>query len=174
MKIIAASVIGIMIVAGFAVFSYGAFARAIFEKRLHIVDLQKEIKNFEKSEDYIEELETLLAQVEEQKDEIESVFVHERSLIRVIETFEETARVLGVTLAVENASLPVSSDAGPVFQLRVEGDFDSIYRFIRTLEILPFQFSFNDVDMRKESNPTAKKSVWVAIIQLSLLSYIPQ
>lgn len=173
-NIISAILVMFLLVGAPAIFIF-VFSSVIYDTSDHVVDIQKEIQNTEAREHTIEDLEKLLRDIDEYADDIDGVFVDERSLVAVIETFEKTADILGLQASIENVYLPTSERSqGPEFQIRLEGDFDALYRFIRTLESMPFQFSFSGIDMSK--NPTAdpSKNAWRATLRLLLLSFISQ
>lgn len=146
------------------------FINKIYQKQMSLIEIQQKIKKTEARKQNLKDFEALFTRVQERKDDIENIFVDERSVVRVIEALEEHARLLGVDFKVESASLPTTTvTRGPEIQLHLEGSFAAIYQYIRVLEVLPFQFTFNLIDIRKNS-PDA---VWSATIRLTVLSFMP-
>lgn len=160
----------VVVLLGFLVGAIWAFSGMIDKKRNDRITIQKEIRSMEMRQNTVKGLEQLFKAVDERKEEIENIFVDERSVVRVIEEFERTAISAGIALTLESASLPTSKESrGPEFQLRVEGSFDGIVRYLRLLEVMPFQFSFDDIGIEKQ---TVKEDAWSGVIRLTLLSFM--
>lgn len=146
------------------------FINTIYQKQANLIEIQQKIKKTEAREQNLKDFEALFARVQGRKDDIENIFVDERSVVRVIEALEEHARILGVDFKVESATLPTATGIrGPEIQLRLEGSFTKIYQYIRILEVLPFQFAFDLIDIRKSSSD----ALWSATIRLTVLSFMP-
>lgn len=146
------------------------FINTIYKKQASLIEIQRMIKKTEEREQNLKDFEALFARVQERKDDIENIFVDERSVVRVIEALEEHARILGVDFKVESASLPATTGIrGPEIQLHLGGSFTKIYQYIRILEVLPFQFAFDLIDIRKNGSDAA----WSATVRLTVLSFIP-
>lgn len=175
MKNIIIAILVMLLLVGTPAIVIFVFSSVIYDTSDHLIDIQKEIRNTEARERTIGDLEKVLGDIDEYTAAIDGVFVDERSLVAVIETFEKTAEMFGLRAAIEHVSLPTSEHSqGPEFQIRLEGDFDALYRFIRTLEVMPFQFSFSSIDMSKNPTEDPSKNVWRATLRLLLLSFISQ
>ncbi|PIR69266.1 MAG: hypothetical protein COU47_04195 [Candidatus Niyogibacteria bacterium CG10_big_fil_rev_8_21_14_0_10_46_36] len=166
-------IIGVIVLLAFLAWLGRFFVAKISEKQQHLVDIQTEIERMGVRQQNLKDLEILFDEVQQRKDEIDSVFINERSVVRVIESFEARARELGVELEVESASLPTASAArGPEIQLHLEGSFDALYRYIKVLEVMPFQISIDLVNINKRSS--AEGPGWAATIRLTVLSFLSQ
>jgi len=174
MKEIIASIIFVLFSFSLLVGLGNFFVGKIYEKRDHLVGIQREIQRTEARQQNVKDLEKLFGEVQEREDEIKNVFVSERSVVAVIEAFEASARDVGVQLEVESAALPTGSAVrGPEIQLHLEGNFDGLYRYVKVLEVLPFQFSvdFLNISKRKSVEGSAE---WTATIRLTVLSFLSQ
>ncbi|MDP2676326.1 MAG: hypothetical protein Q8O83_01425 [bacterium] len=147
------------------------FIDAIYEKRERLITIQEEIQKMEARQQNLKDLEALFGEVQKREKDIENIFVSERSVVRVIEALEARARDLAISLRVDSASLPTASATrGPEIQIRLSGSFDALYRYIKILEVLPFQLSIDVLHV--SMSDTAEE--WSSTIKLTVLSFMPQ
>lgn len=152
-------------------------AGTMIEKRASLTAIQRTIFLTDERQKNIKALEHFLEDTRAQETEIDRAFVHERSIVDFITALEHFAVAAGVVFEAQNAILPTQGTGqGPEFQLHVEGRFDNVMRFIGFLEVMPYQISFNaiDVSVQSQSSQGTKETLWAATMRLTLLSFIQQ
>src|SRR3989344_2064798 len=75
----------------------------------------------------------------------------------------------GVDVRVESANLaPGQKNSWPSFRLETSGKFSSVFRFPLLLENLPYEISFEEINITKSGD---LKEPWNAVYAIKLLSY---
>ena len=129
------------------------------------------------------------------KQDIESLkelYIYENDTPKFIEKLETLANVTGVKMHLSSlTSNSDKKDASLAVSLEVDGKYQNIGRFIRSLELIPNYIVFNSISLNKAMNgslspnagdglntPTSPKNgpvkssdTWSAKISLSVLSY---
>ena len=129
--------------------------------------LREEIAEAELKKKNIRALNTLLQDIDIERQKIENVFVNERSVVRFIEDIETMAELSQVDLTIESASLPISGEDGePVFRFTTESRFESLFKFLALLEKINYQIKIEETQFRKNENR------WTGRFEVRLLSYL--
>lgn len=152
-------------------------AGIVIEKQASIRGIQQDILLNDERQKNVKSLEKLLEDIEPQKKRIESVFIGERAVIDFIKALEQMASTTHIGFSLENAALPsLNSDVGPKFELRVNGSFDEVLRFIGLLEAMPYQILIDSVQVRKQSGVEQNKGTgtWTAAVKITLLSFVSE
>ena len=158
--IILVLIIGAILVVGFWSVS------SVAAKRDSIIDIRKNIALTETRKTNIRTLEDLLADINPQRQEAEKVFIYKKNLVDFVKELEHIAELTEVRLEIESATFSSSQKNLPSFQFKIKGDFDSVYRYFKILEVLPYQLSFDSLQMLGSGQE------WKGMTRITLLSYI--
>lgn len=143
----------------------------IQKERDKVLSLRRELAVIEKKQKNIQSLERLLDETEEQKRDVENIFVDDKTVVRFIEELERLAEITGAVLEIKDASLPrTDEDLGPTFSMEIEGSFKNIFRYLELLENVPFQVEFNEIRFVKPGG-AGGAGAWSLAIVLRVLSY---
>ncbi|MBI5139780.1 hypothetical protein HZA26_04210 [Candidatus Nomurabacteria bacterium] len=135
------------------------------------MDLREEISK----RDQIKNLDRSLKMVEGEIAMLETHFIKSSDVVPFLDMIEKMAprvsakaEVSLVDLAKDNSSL--------VVEVKVEGSFEAVYKFLILLEDSPYELSFTSANIRRSSdgdleseNPIPK---WSAVFKVNLLSFI--
>lgn len=149
-----------------AVFLYGALggiAQEIGEARGRIAALDSELKNLKIFEKFI-------ADTEKDMERIRESFISRDELLRFIDDVENAGRESEVGVRVESANLSTDgiNDSGPSFRLEASGNFSSVFKYSLLLENLPYEISFEEMNITKSGD---ENEPWRAVYVVKLLSY---
>lgn len=107
---------------------------------------------------------------------VESVFLSEDEMIRVIEGLESISVGSGVKLKINSVSADGAKNSKPYFSFSVDGSFEQILQYLYSLENLPYLINITkasivkrgvSIDDDKESGPGG----WQGIFNIELESY---
>ncbi|OGF80489.1 hypothetical protein A2W48_00930 [Candidatus Giovannonibacteria bacterium RIFCSPHIGHO2_12_44_12] len=113
--------------------------------------------------------ESFIANTENERKLVEESFVGREGLIKFIENIERVGGEGGVDVRVESANLaPGQKNSWPSFRLETSGKFSSVFRFPLLLENLPYEISFEEINITKSGD---LKEPWNAVYAIKLLSY---
>lgn len=154
----------------------------ISSERKEILELRKNILRGEKKNTDEKSLARLLDGVKKEKGLIESVFLKEDDLIRLIKGLESIGESSGVSLKISAISAEKNSASKPVISFSAEGTFEQLFKYLYFLENLPYLITINKVSFQAEED--GKKSVqgnnggkgdlipvWQALFSIQLESY---
>lgn len=156
------------------IYSMGHVAGILYKKHATVSSIQKSILLADERQKNIKSLERSLQEAAPQKEALDRIFADERSIVDFIKTLESMATAAGVMLTVQNATLPASgAELGPEFQIRIEGSFDRLARFLESLEVMAYQVSFSTLTMdTHSSSQNTSEGEWLATAKIVLLSFL--
>ncbi len=132
------------------------------EAKERLLTFDSQLKDFKIFESFI-------ADTENERMLVEESFVSREELIKFIENIERVGVGSGVDVRVESANLaPDEKNSRPSFRLETSGNFSSVFRFPLLLENLPYEISFDEINITKSGD---LKEPWNAVYVIKLLSY---
>lgn len=153
----------------------------ISSERKAILELRKNILRSEKKNTDEKSLARFLDGVKNERGLIESVFLKEDDLIRLIKGLESIGESSGVSLKISAISAEKNAASKPVISFSAKGTFEQLFKYLYFLENLPYlittnKVSFqNDEDGRVGAQENSKKNgaipVWKALFSIQLESY---
>lgn len=137
-----------------------------------IYGLKKNIAENEEKISNLKSLNAILEETKEDKELVQSVFLTNDQLIRVIESLEFIGKTSSTTLKISSVSSDAAKSSKPSFSFSAEGSFAQVFKFARYLENLPYYFSISRISFNKV-NEAQKNSLpqWQAIFNIELESY---
>ena len=146
-----------------------------------ILELRKNILRNEKKNTDEKSLARFLSGIKEEKKLVESVFLKEDDLIRLIKGLESIGESSGASLKISAISAEKKTSSKPVISFSAKGTFEQLFRYLYFLENLPYLITINKVSFQNEEdgNESAqgnnKKSAtvpsWQASFSIQLESY---
>lgn len=118
-----------------------------------------------------------IASVTEKKNLLETHFAKSSDVVPFLDSLENLAKNVGVKAGVSLVDLPEKED-GLIVEMKVAGDFKTVYKFLKLLENSPYQLELTSVNLQNISqDETAtkspdKKTGWEALLRIKLLSFI--
>ncbi|MCK6462760.1 MAG: hypothetical protein L6Q29_03005 [Candidatus Pacebacteria bacterium] len=113
-----------------------------------------------------------------ESDIIESVFLTEDEMIRVIEGLESISANSGVKLKINSVSADGAKNLKPSFSFSVDGPFESIIRYLYSLENLPYLINITRASIIKkgtsasaDAGEEAVAGGWQGVFTIELESY---
>ena len=153
----------------------------IYSEKKSILELKKIILQNDKKNNEEKSLVRLLDGIKNEKGLIESVFLKETDLIRLIKGLESIGESSGVLLKISSISTEKNATAKPTLSFSVKGTFEQLFQYLYFLENLPYliridKVSFqNEEDGKKSATGNDKKSnltpLWQALFSIQLESY---
>ena len=102
---------------------------------------------------------------------LETHFVKSSDVVPFLDTIEKLAKEVGVKAEVVSVNIS-DNEPGLLVELKAQGDFEIIYKFIKLLENSPYDIKFSSMDIQNNSVSTDKNSVWSASFHMKLLSFV--
>lgn len=170
----------VLIFSAFAGWFY-VFSKISSESK-EIIELRKNILRGEKSNVNEQSLSRLLDSLKKEREEVESVFLKEDDLIRLIKGLESIGESSGVSLKISAISAEKSAASKPAISFSAEGTFEQLFKYLYFLENLPYLITINKVFFQKEESGNSgaagnndKKNkpapVWQTLFNIQLESY---
>lgn len=157
-----------------------ALSKISSEKKA-ILELRKNILREEKKKTDEKSLARFLDGVKNERVIIESVFLKEDDLIRLIKGLESIGESSGVSLKISAISTEKKADSKPVISFTAKGTFEQLFKYLYFLENLPYLITINNVSFQNEetgrvgAQENSKKNgatpVWKALFNIQLESY---
>ena len=120
-------------------------------------------------------LNSSISKIEDEKNLLETHFAQSGDIVPFLDTLEATGKKVGVKAQV--ALVNISKDGqNLVLEMKVDGSFEGIYKFILLLENSPYELEFTSTDIRKNETVNAAGKVnssWMADLKMNLLSFVP-
>lgn len=169
-------------------FIFAAFAgwfyifSKISSERKAILELRKNILRGEKKSTDEKSLTRFLDGVKNEKGLIESIFLKEDDLIRLIKGLESIGESSGVSLKISAISVEKNAASKPVVSFSAKGTFEQLFKYLYFLENLPYLITINKVSFQQEEDgqKTTQKNndkksdtipTWQALFGIQLESY---
>lgn len=157
-----------------------ALSKISSEKKA-ILELRKNIMRGEKKNTDEKSLVRFLDGVKNERSLIESVFLREDDLIRLIKGLESIGESSGVFLKISAISAEKNAASKPVISFAAKGTFEQLFKYFYFLENLPYLITINKVSFQNEETggeivPAGGKKiisapVWQALFNIQLESY---
>ena len=153
----------------------------ISSERKAILELRKTILRGEKNNINEKSLSRLVDSVKKEREIVESVFLKENDLIRLIKGLESIGESSGVSLKISAISSERSAASKPNVSFVAKGTFEQLFQYLYFLENLPYMITINKVSFQNEEDE--KESVqgndkkiglipkWQALFSIQLESY---
>lgn len=156
------------------------FSKISSEKK-EILELRKNILHREKKNTDEKSLARFLDGVKNERSLIESVFLKEDDLIRLIKGLESIGESSGVSLKISAISAEKNAASKPVVSFSAEGTFEQLFKYLYFLENLPYFITINKISFQSEEDGKeivqagGKKiistPVWKSLFNIQLESY---
>ena len=153
----------------------------ISSERKVFIELRKNILRSEKKNTDEKSLFRFLDGVKNERGLIESVFLKEDDLIRLIKGLESIGESSGVSLRISAISAEKNAASKPVISFSAQGTFGQLFKYLYFLENLPYLITINKVSFQNEEErrdgekEDSKKNnaipVWKALFSIQLESY---
>jgi Tfp pilus assembly protein PilO len=150
--------------------------KTLFNLKENALAVKKELVAAEANVASIKSLENLLAGLKKENEKMSYIFLEKEEIVSFIETLEKLAGISGVKLEIK--SIKITDDLSgnkksekPVLLLETSGSFRDIFYFISLAQKLPYQISFNQVDIHKNALNKNEKNLWNSKISVTVLSY---
>lgn len=149
--------------------------------RKEILELRKSIIRNDKKTVDEKSLATFLDGVKNEKGLIESVFLKEDDLIRLIKGLESIGESSEVSLKISAISTEKGVASKPIISFSAEGEFEQIFKYLYFLENLPYLITINQVSFQNteagseiaqaDNKKENSNMVWQALFSIKLESY---
>jgi hypothetical protein len=116
--------------------------------------------------DNLSELQSKVVGLDSQIVKVDNFVISEDDLVLFIESLEKIGQTVGVEVLVDS----VQEVEGVTFLVKASGSFDSLYRLISLVDVMPYPVLIEDLKL--ESLPDTvglTKNIWQADINLRLL-----
>lgn len=153
----------------------------IFSERKAIFELRKNIIRSEKKNIDEKSLNQFLDGIKKERETIESVFLKEDDIIRLIKGLESIGESSGVSLKISAISTEKKATSKPIISFSAQGTFEQLFKYMYFLENLPYFITINKVSFQNEKDGNEsvqvnnkKSSVapsWQALFSIQLESY---
>ncbi|MBI2023979.1 hypothetical protein HYT00_01120 [Candidatus Giovannonibacteria bacterium] len=131
-----------------------------------IAETNDKIFNFRAELINLKSWERFLDETGNERKILSSAFVNEKSLVHFIEDLEKSGRENGVEVEVHAVNLAEGQNEPPSFRLESAGNFSSVYKYLISLETLPYEIVFRRVFWDAES-----EGKWRGVYEINLVSY---
>lgn len=157
----------LLVLAAFSAVVTGAGLFFLWQEEAKLVTSAQALISAEKKKENLERFLRIYDQTVVGREKISNYFVSVETLPSFIERLEQAAREAGIIYTLSSTQ-PVTAGKQEVLQLvmATEGDFNRIYRFIKTLENLPYILTINQAYL----SPSASGS-WRANFNATLASF---
>ncbi len=109
--------------------------------------------------------------IKKEKYSLESHFVKNTNIVPFLDSLEKLASLVSVKNEILSVNVP-SNDTSLVINLKMEGDFNSIYKFLMLLENSSYEITINSFNVTRSLNQGEKDlKKWTADFKISLLSF---
>ena len=156
------------------------FSKINSEKK-EIFELRKIILRNDKKNNNEKSLSRLIDGIKKEKNIIDSFFLKEKDLIRLINGLESIGENASVSLKISSVSVEKKAGSKPGLLFSVKGTFDQLFKYLYFLENLPYLITVDSVSFQKtgdgnentQENAKENKSthLWQALFSIKLESY---
>ncbi|HEY4502815.1 MAG TPA: hypothetical protein VJC14_00030 [Candidatus Paceibacterota bacterium] len=121
----------------------------------------------------LQSLERSLRSVETERALLESHFIKSSDIVPFLEMIEKSAPSVGATAEVSLVDIP-KDNSGLLVEMKVNGRFESVYKFLTLLENSSYELDFLYIDIQQSSSGDIKdsSSQWLATFRVKLLSFV--
>ncbi|KKR67949.1 MAG: hypothetical protein UU10_C0033G0009 [Parcubacteria group bacterium GW2011_GWF1_40_6] len=131
----------------------------------------------ERRRENITSLDRAFEEIFENKTLLERHFAKSSDVVPFLDTLEGLAPKAGVEMEVNSVNIKDDNTVLSI-DIRVNGNFGAVYKFLSLLENSPYELDFSSIDMSKlktgdSIDKTVEESKWDAVFRIQLLSFIP-
>lgn len=146
--------------------------KASSEKKV-IIELRKTTLQNKKIWEEEKFLADMLDRLKKEKDIINSVFLKEDEIIRLIKSLESIGDNLGVVLKIISISPSTGKELKPKVSFIANGSFEQLFRYIYMLENIPYLVTMDKVSLQNTKEEISKKENynWQALFNIQLEGY---
>ncbi|MDO8554964.1 MAG: hypothetical protein Q7R75_00110 [bacterium] len=167
-KFVAMTVLLILVILALSLLLFYLFNRAN-QKIMEINDIRGQFYKYQRGAEKIRVLEKDMAELETWKQEASGLILNKDTIVKFVEDAEQLANIAGVSLEMKSVNIFDGAEEKPRFTLGVEGNFSSLYQFMRLLENSRYKIEFISASIKKPENE--KTGNWFSEISLRLLSF---
>lgn len=144
----------------------------ILKDNKYIALLRGDIETSERRLDNTRSLNTLLKNIENEKEKISSVFLNQKNVVKFVEELEFLSQKTGVDFTMKAINLPAKSESlKPSFQFQIKGSFRDLFHYLVLLEDLFYQIEFGNAQFSEIPKDPKNPDLWQVDFELTLLSY---
>ncbi|RJQ30818.1 hypothetical protein C4572_03590 [Candidatus Parcubacteria bacterium] len=165
------SVTCLIVLIGLSGSAWFFLAAKIFAARAAVMELKTKVSQNGKKIEEEKNLKRMLAGISKETALVDSVFLGQAELIRLIEGLEGIGSDSGVSLQIKSINVEKNS---PSLNLSLEGSFEKLFEYLYLLENLPYLINIQNVSFRKPdegSGAAAQSGNWQADFNILLDSY---
>lgn len=174
-------IVSILLIAGVNIFGIASWwftFSHILKESDYIATVRGDILATERRLDNVRSLSVLLKNIENEKEKVSSVFLNQKSVVKLIEELEFLSQKAGVEFAMKTIDLPsTAGEKKPAFQFQTKGSFNDLFHYLILLEDLFYEVEFGRVQFAETSSKIQggeflqSQGLWEANFELTLLSY---
>lgn len=154
------------------------FFKASAEKKA-IIDLRKIVLQNNKKNEEEKLLAEALDRLKKEKDIINTVFLKEDDIVRLIKILESIGDNSGVVLKISSILPSSDKELKPKISFVADGSFEQLFTYMEMLENIPYLATIDKVSLQKIQGAKADKSdykpllnsSWQALFSVHLESY---
>lgn len=137
-------------------------------KEKEILELREKLLVINEKKNNITAFKKFLEEIKEDKNRINGVFLIEDKIIKFIENLEKISKLAQTEIEIQSALLSEKEDLGPVFNFKLTGSFENLFRSLSLMENLPHQIEIKELRLVKER----EENLWQAQFRIQVLSFI--
>ena len=157
-----------------AVFSFWWVLNSIKSTEAESENAQAEWQAENTRREAIRSLERSIKDIEDERVALESHFAQSENVVPFLDTLESLAQQAGGEAKVTAVDIPKDKEE-LVVSLRVEGSFQSNYKFIKLLENSPYELEIESFDLStgvSSEGAAIESSLWEGRFTLRLISFV--
>lgn len=133
------------------------------------VELQKEVSTREE----MKFLDTTIKSIKNEIVSLDKHFVQSSNVVPFLDMIEALALRAKAKAEVVLVDLP-KNNPNLMVEVKAEGGFDSVYKFLNLLENSPYEIEFMSVDLQTplSETPNKQQAKWSIFLKIKLLSFI--
>lgn len=158
----------------FSCFIFYFLYQTINSNKVNLVLAQEKWQTEHLRRENVKSLIDLLKKIESEKKLLETHFVKNSDIVIFLNAIEKLSKDVGAKSEIDNVDVAKDNSSLTV-EMKVEGDFETIYKLILLLENSPYNMEFisvnlqnlNGVDLSITKNPQ-----WIGTFKIKLLSFV--
>lgn len=164
-KLFTKSIIALVLTLALVGLVFG-FKFMVNKKATQVGELSQSVALASHKRDNLSQLQNKLSGLDSQIFKVDSFVVSADNLVLFIENLERLGQATGVEVLVDS----VQETGGVIFLVKASGPFNSLYRLISLIEVMPYPVLIEDLKLESLSDTTeSPKNVWQADIVIRLL-----
>ncbi len=160
------SIILILLINILAIVSWFYFLSILKNQNQSMQDIKYKIQSAVQKINAVKLSESLLENEAENKTKIDSVFLDDQTVVKLIDEVDSLKVKTGADIKIGAIDFNISNK--PHLQLKAGGTFSQIYQSIVLLENMPYMFDFNNVSL----NFNSEQKSWSADIDITINNFL--